>query len=201
MAVPLVVPQCALLRLVWRKGGADWAVNVLGVENATPVTINQALANTLSTAIQATFNSSGLKTLVHTSWSLRQIGIRDINIANQFEYIGTAGATSGTGAGSPLPDQVAYCATIRTLLAGKSYRGRYYQPGLIQSTSDTSGVPTGAATGAVVAFVTGINANLVTSGLRGAVISRKLHTHTNWDTISARNTTWSTQRRRLLPGI
>jgi len=196
-----VVPQCALLRLVWRKGSADWAVNVLGVENATAIAINQALANTLSNAIQTTFTTSGLKAIVHNTWSLRQIGIRDINIAAAFEFIGSAAAQAGLGGGSALPDQVAYCATIRTTLAGKSYRGRYYQAGFNAASSDINGVPTGAATAAVVAFLTGINAKLATSGLKGAVISRKLHTHQLWDTITARNTTWSTQRRRLLPGI
>lgn len=195
------VPQGVLLRLIWRKGGVDAAVNVLGAVNPTAVVINQALANTLSTAIQSSFTSSGLRALMAPSWSLNQIGVRDINTANHFEFIGTAAAQAGSGVTDPLPDNVAYCATIRTLLAGKRYRGRYYQVGIAEASNDANGQPSTGAKNAVIAFLVAIQANLTTSALTGAVLSRVANVGTPWDTIVARNTTWSTQRRRLLPGI
>ena len=201
MVTPLVVPQGVLVRLIWRKGTADWAVNVLGAQNTTPITINQTLANTISTAVQSGFTSSGLKALCSTTWALRQIGLRDINTPNNLEYIGTAAAQSGAVGTGTLPDNVSYCVTIRTLKAGRSYRGRCYIPGAGNTQQDVNGNPVPAYINACVAFVNAVGTALSANGLTPAVISRTLHVCTPWDSAVQRETIFSAQRRRLLPGI
>lgn len=185
-----------MLRLIWQKGGVDWAINVYGVGNTGAVAITQALANTLDSAIKGFFTSSGWNAHVQNSVSLKFIAIRDLNAANQFEYQGSGASVAGTAAGDPLPYQTALCVTLRTALAGKSYRGRSFLFGGIEADNDTNGQHTAAAGTAAVAFVNGIGSALSSSGLTLAVLSRKLLQHHDVTTVLTRDLNWTVQRRR-----
>jgi hypothetical protein len=203
----LVVPNAAILRLIWSVGGVPSAVNVLGVVNGANVAINQALANTLGTAIKSAMTSTGIVGAIHTSVSLSSVGIRDIRTPNQPEYVDTGAAVVGTGTGDLLPLQTALCITLRTALAGRSYRGRVYLFGYAESVNDANGRIVSSATS--VSFVTAIKSALASSSLDLGIISRPAPTLpipraggvTAVTSIVARDTIWDTQRRRAVAGI
>jgi hypothetical protein len=208
--VPAVeIPQGVFLRLLWSKGGALHAVNVLGAINPSGVAITQALTNTIGAAIKAAMGSTGLTPQLHTGISLVSVGLRNVNVANQPEFLDSGAAVPGSATGDPLPPQIAFCVTLRTALAGRSYRGRVYLQGYTEASSDTNGNPT-AGTGSVgVAFITAIGSTLTANNLTLAVLSRanpnKLPPKAAFGTavtaIVNRDLIWDTQRRRASPGI
>jgi hypothetical protein len=203
----LVVPGAALMRLLWTQSGVLAAVNILGVVNGGGIAITQALANTLGSSIKGSLTSSAFGAKIGTAISLANVGIRDIRSANQPEFLDTGAAVAGTGAGDLLPPQVSFCVTLRTALAGRSYRGRVYLWGYVESQSGATGALSASA--AEVAFVTAIKSALVSSALDLGVLSRPNPTlpvpKAGWvtpvTTVVARDLVFDTQRRRALPGI
>ena len=195
------------MRLVWALGGSLYALNVMGVVNTGAVAITQAITNTIGTAIKSALTSSGLGALIHTSVTLANIGLRDIRTANTAEFLDTGGATAGTSAGDFLPPQTAFVVTLRTAQAGRSFRGRVYLPGYGEGANAVTGT-IGSATQSV-AFVTAVQAALVTNGLNLGVLSRpaplatpaRAGFITPVTSIVARDLVWDTQRRRAVPGI
>lgn len=196
----LVIPQGVVVRLIWQQSTVDYAVNVLGAQNSTSLSITQALTNTIGAAVKASLASSGLAARLSNTVNLKQVGLRDINTANRPEFLDAAAGASGTQVADVLPGNVAYCATIRTALAGRSFRGRYYQFGLTEL-DNTLGAPTATVLTTTAAFVNAIGAALSGNGLTPAVLSRVHLVATPWAGAVARSTTWATQRRRLIPGI
>jgi PIN domain nuclease of toxin-antitoxin system len=197
-STPLVIPGAAMLRCIFQKGGVDWAINVYGANNVSAVAVNQALANTLGTAIKGFFTSSGWKTHIATNISLKQIGIRDINVANQAEYFDAGASVAGTGVGDALPYQTSLTLTLRTALAGKSYRGRTYLFGVLEGDNDSAGQIAATASVAAIAYVNGIGSALSSNGLQLAVLSRKNLIATPVATVVQRDLNWTVQRRRRL---
>lgn len=211
----LVLPGCVLIRLIWAHGGSDYAVNVLGAENPGPVAINQALANTLDTAIKARFVSTSMEDNVPTDFALARVTLRDINTANQAEFPGAGGPQPGVNVGHALPPQVSLCVTLRTALAGPSFRGRVYIPAWSEDCNDVNGFCLAPAAEQARAFVAGISTDLAAAGLTLAVLSRPRDANllavppvaayagqsTPVTSIAMRNLVWDTQRRRAVPGI
>lgn len=203
----LVVANAAQMRLIWALGGQLYALNVLGVVNTGSVAITQALTNTLGTAIKAALTSSALGALLDDTVTLANIGLRDIRTANTAEFLDTGGAVAGTGAGDLLPPQVAFCVTLRTAQAGRSFRGRVYLPGYGEVANGSAG--TIGSTTASVAFVAAIQSALVAQSLNLGVLSRPRPTApipsagfiTPVTSVVARDSVWDTQRRRAIPGI
>lgn len=203
----LVVANAAQLRLIWSLGGQLYAINVMGVVNTGNIAITQALTNTLGTGIKAALTSSGHGAELHTTVALANVGLRDIRTANTAEFIDTGGATAGTSATDVLPLQTALCVTLRTALAGRSFRGRTYLCGYTEATNTAAGVK--SSTTSAVTFITNIKSNLVTVGLDLGVLSRPrvapLTPSAGFITvvtsIVARDAVWDTQRRRAIPGI
>jgi hypothetical protein len=203
----LVVPNAAQMRLIWSLSGQLYALNVMGVVNAGGIAITQALTNSVGSAIKSALASSTHNANLSTTVSLSNIGLRDIRTANQSEFVDTGGAVAGTSAGDLLPPQVALCITLRTALAGASFRGRVYLPGFSELTNAAAGVI--SFTTAPVAFVVAIKAALIANALDLGVISRPdpLATPARAGQINvvtaivARDAVWDTQRRRAVPGI
>jgi len=203
----LIVPNAAQMRLIWAASASLYALNVLGVVNAGNLAITQALTNTLGTAIKAALTSSGLGAQIHTSVILATVGLRDIRSANTAEFLDSGGGTAGTAAGDFLPPQTAMCITLRTALAGRSFRGRVYLPGYSELVNSATGTLTVST--ASVAFVTAIQSALVANSLNLGVLSRpaplalppRAGFITPVTSIVARDLVWDTQRRRAIPGI
>ena len=198
---PLVVTNCALIRLVWASGGTPYAVNVLGARKKSPFAINQGIADSVSTAVMGAFNASSLKTAIGTAVTLERVYTRDINAPSQPEFVGSAAAVPGTATGNLLPPQVAICVTLRTALAGKEFRGRVYLPGFAASALVASGAYSPGLQGFCTAFVQAVNDALDPVNFDLAVISRKLSSSELVTTVLTRDTVFDTIRKRAIPGI
>lgn len=222
MALPLVIPSCIQVRLLWTLNG-QLGVNVLHGNVTGSVTVNQALANTLGSAIKSAFTTN-FGTLMNGSVALARVGVRDLRSANQAEFLDTGALVGGTGAGDSLPNQNCACITLRTALSGKSFRGRVYISGFTEAENSGTGLTVQAANDASVAFITAIDAALRSNGMVLSVASRpqeeKILTettnHANGTTtvrtlshqtakpgtsqavtvIAARDANWQSQRRR-----
>lgn len=197
----LVVPQGALLRLIWTQGGAPAAVNVYGVINTGNVAITQTLTNTVSAAIKAALTSSGQAALVNTAIALAQVGLRDVRTANQPEFLDAAAAVPGTAAGDLLPLNTSLCLTLRTALAGRSFRGRTYLWGYTEASNTATGtiLPGVGTTG--IAWVNAIGSALSGNGMGLAVLSRHRSVVNAVTSVQNRDSIWDTQRKRSLAGI
>lgn len=192
----VVIPGAAQLRVFWQLSGVDWAINVYTINNPSAVGINQALANTLGAAIKGFFSSSGFASHVANLVNLNRIGLRDISVANQAEYFDISAVQPGTGAFDLLPLQTALCVTLRTALAGRSYRGRTYLFGLHKNEDAQGGTINSAARTAAVAYVNGIGSALTSSNLQLAVGSRTHTLATPVTNVVSRDANWCAQRRR-----
>lgn len=213
--VQLVIPAGALIRLVWSRSGAPYAVNVLGAQNTGSAVFGQALANTIGAAIKGAFTSSGFGARVSSDFALATIGVRNINTANQAEFTDSGAAVAGTNASDPLPAQTCLVVTLRTANAGPSYRGRVYLPGFAEDTNDTNGACLAAASADALTFISAIQTIIDANGLTSAVLSRPRDARTiPARTITAkagfltpvtaavvRDLVWDTQRRRQTAGV
>lgn len=198
----LVVPSAALIRLVWTAGGTAFAVNVLGARKLAGTLLTQADANSVGGVVMSAFTSSGYAAQVHSSIALASVGLRDISQASQPEFVATTASVPGTAAGGKLlPPQVALVCTLRTLLAGKSYRGRFFAPGWADAALEPAGTATPAAQTAVAQFMTVLSVNLGGAGVNLAVVSRKLAQVNNVAAVQVRDRNWDTIRGRSVPGI
>ena len=199
---PLVVSNAVLVRLIWSAGGVPFAVNVLGGRKISATTIDQGFANTLGSAIKGAISAVALVPQLHTSVALMSVGVRDISAAARPEFIDAGTAVNGTGTGNLLPPQVAICCTLRTALAGKSFRGRYYQAGMPVGANSATGTILAAASTPVRDFISALRiTHFPSNGLALAVISRKNAVATDVTLEQVRDAQWDTQRRRAEAGV
>jgi hypothetical protein len=222
MALPLVIPNCVQVRLLWILTGTG-GVNVLHAITTGSVTVNQTLANTIGSGAKAAFTAR-LAPLMTGGVALARVGVRDLRGPNLAEFLDSGAVTPGTGVGDPLPSQLAACITLRTANSGKSFRGRAYISGFSEAENDASGTTVVAANTAAVNFLADIQALLQANGMNLAVATRpaeaKVLTETTnhndgtttvrtlsrqtaknglataVNAIVARDAAWQTQRRR-----
>jgi hypothetical protein len=206
----LVIANTVLLRVMWSGGGRSWQQVFAARGNPGLPVVDQGLADALSTAWGAQMSASGLLPLLSTGVTFTGLAVRDISAANKAEFISAAGEMAGTGLGDLLPLSVAACVTLRTAGAGKSFRGRTYFSGFIESENDASGRQAAAVNTAVVSLLNNFNTQLGAHTLALAVASRPADAVTipaisrpartgqsnPVTSIIARNTKWESQRRR-----
>jgi hypothetical protein len=219
---PLVVANACIVRTLWTLAGQG-AVNVYGARVGT-ATINQALAESLGTAIKSAFTSN-LGSIFTPNTTLVRVGVRDIRAANLPEFRDTSPPVSGTAVASDsLPKAAAVCVTLRTAGSGKSHRGRSYIGGWNEAENDANGNTLATANTAAVNFVSGIRGAMTANALTMVVLSRPafretivetsfdaagnvLETHTTTHNarpgfitdvtaLESRTTQWEYQRRR-----
>jgi hypothetical protein len=203
------VSNVARVRIIWNKSGLPAAVNVMHFRYPPGKAINQALADSLHSRAVTALTGSTLSTHLATIVTLGHVNIRDLNTANQVEFVSAGTNTPGTAVGDPLPGATSCVITLRTALAGKSFRGRFYGYGYAESENDTTGNATAAACTATRDFVQQFAAAAQTGeSLTACIVSRFSKkdlrpTPISTDVISyeSRNTQWETQRRRNKPGI
>jgi len=168
---PLVVADAVIVRLMWSLNG-KLAYNVLGGRVSGGYTNSQVKTDALATDVLAGFTSSGLKALMASTTELLGVGIRDIRTANLVEYVQTGSPVAGTGAGDPLPNEVAAVVTLRTQFAGKSFRGRVYISGANEAQNDAAGHIATAFNTACVNFMDEVESAMGTQGITLSVLSR-----------------------------
>lgn len=221
MAIPSIITNGAYVRLIWSLGG-ELALNVIGARVLPSTTINQALAESLGSAIKSAFGL-GYNAACPTTTQLVRVGIRDMRVEHQPEFRDTGAAVTGTTALDQLPNGVAMCITLRTAGAGKSFRGRMYLSGFDENSNVAGLINVGTADTAIT-FVTAIRTAFSNNGLAMAVASRpaerfetvkttfhadgsttsqvvakgaaRTSTITDVVSVESRNTRWEHQRRR-----
>jgi hypothetical protein len=206
MPASLPVPNTIEVKLHWGDATSEFGQNVLHFLNVGAVVVNQALADQLDTTIKGIFSTSGLAAAVVAAFGLRQVGVRNLALANQSEFLSTNPGALGTGTGDPLPTAIAQCYTLRTALAGRSFRGRVYLGMFSEASSSGSSQGLGSTEGRV--FIDTIRTSLISSpNLHMCVVSRfsnnalrptPLTTEVN--AVQLRSANWNTQRRRMSPG-
>lgn len=210
MAVPLVIPNAAMLKLRWANTGNQW-LNVLGVVgNPTLPPIDATVAEAIFAAIKAsTFMPAFLGCLAQST-IFQGISLRDISVANRFEFQSTGASTFGTSTTDALPLSVASVVTLRTALAGKSFRGRVYLSGFAELCNDATGRADTQSQVSSVDFINAVNTALQAHAMRLAVLSRPFAAKTIPQKIipsrgggvqamtaaESRNNKWESQRRR-----
>lgn len=210
MATALVIPNSAMLKINWQGPSRNYQ-NVFGLRwTSNPVIITQTMTDNAFGALKANSSTVALMALLGTNISLLNVTLKDLNTANQPEFVANGAALPGTGVGDTLPLSMAAVVTIRTALSGKSFRGRAYISGWTEAQNDSSGRALAAANTAAVNFVQAIQTVMNTVGFNLAVLSRnsagrtipekiipaKPGFSTAFTSLQARNTKWESQRRR-----
>lgn len=206
MPAALPVPNTIEVKIHWGSTTAENGQNVLHFLNVGAVVVNQALADQLDTTIKGIFTTSGLAANVANILGIRQVGVRNLALANQAEFLATGAGVLGTSVADPLPTGIAQCYTLRTANAGRSFRGRVYLGFFSELVSSGSQQSTGVATG--VTFLDNIRTSLISApNLHMCVVSRFLNNAlrptpvtTEVNAIQNRSAIWNTQRRRMSAG-
>lgn len=177
MAV-LIVPNAAQIKIKWSVAGTNM-LTVLGASGTNAVTVNQGTADALGSGIKSAFTTSGYAACIGTASGITKVSIRDVKIASQPEFDDSGGLVLGTNADADfLPKNVALVVTYKTLLAGKSFRGRSFLPGLVEADNSGSGLLSTVCLDAAVAFIEACEAVMTTAGLAHAVLSPALPVRT-----------------------
>ncbi len=210
MPTPLVIPNAGLLKLRWSGETRAW-LNVLGLIGfPTLPAFDQTLADTIHASLRGDPSFIILLGLLAPTVVFEGVAIRDISAANRAEFISAGVPASGSGTGDALPLSVAACVTIRTSLAGRSFRGRTYFSGFDEAQNDASGRQV-AGVNTAIANVMGAIQGIVTGHtMRLAVLSRpqaartipardlffRPGSATAATAFVTRNAKWESQRRR-----
>lgn len=188
------------IRIVWALSGADWAINVLHAQLPGGESVNAGLAASWATDLNALHDSSGLAALQPATVSIDRVGVRDLRTANQALHEADVGSP-GTGAGDLLVRAASVVVTMRTNLAGRSFRGRSYVPGFNEAQNGADGTIAPAASAAATAWIAGIRTAATARGHTLAVGSVKLGISTPITSQLVRDNVWDVQRRRGYNGI
>jgi len=210
-----VVPNCVQMRVNWTLPNGKTVRNVFHGRVAGGFVATAVIAEAIRAAIIASASWTAWKPFVTAQVGLASVDLRDMRTLAMPILQSTGGSTAGTGVASNLPPSVAVCITLRTNFSGQANRGRCYLPGL-DSSIDTAatGAISAAGNTAAVNFVTAIQTAMGASGLTMCIQQppRILYTGAKTLTvhparvaatadvtsISARSTTFRSQRRRAL---
>lgn len=195
--MPLVVPDTVEVRLNFTLSGADWAQNVLHYLVPGGFEVNSVNAEEWAGKIIADFIASGsLRGQLHNGVNLASIGFRDIRTASNPEFIDDTSAP-GTGGTSVAPRQLCVVSTLRTALAGRSYRGRIYFGGFASSAISTGGFIQTTTMSSVKQFSDALMSETVDGSLCVlGVTSRTLGVTNEVVSTEVRDNIWDWQRSR-----
>jgi hypothetical protein len=199
--MPLVVPNTIEVRLNWTLSDQTWATNVLHYVVPTGFSVNQTNAESIATFVDDAYSDTGSwRSQVTSTVGLDSVGVRDIRTANQPEFIGDV-TGSGGNVSSIAPRQLSVVLTLRTALAGGSFRGRVYLCGCSTGGIDTNGDITDTAAQRAEVFGDGLISTTVDSSLLIlGVTSRSLGVTTPVDRVEVRDRVWDWQRSRATIG-
>lgn len=171
-----------------------WLAESAGTD--LPLSVAQDAANNWNTSLSVNASFRALYSTTTTFSSAKAYIVE--STTGKVVQSGVGGSQfTGSAATASFPPQLAVCVTIRTALAGASYRGRFYLPAPLTAEGTTTGRITGAA---VTTLVTAMNqaATAITStdtGVHVGVYSRVHHVFTA-GTFFDIGDVFDTQRRR-----
>lgn len=208
----IVVPDCYQCVVKWLWQGANPVSNVLYVNGASVTPLTQALADNMFSDVKAAFSSSALNAHMNLATSLSGLSVKDVRTANGPKFDAAGVAAAGTGSTDAYTAHATHVATLRTAATGKSYRGRIYTSGLLETDFDGNGQIITATSTIVVAFWNAVNTAWTARGLKLVVASPALPARTDKQgnqlpakpafatqvtAIQTRNNTPGSQRRRF----
>lgn len=131
-----------------------------------------------------------------------------VQLASPAPVVDGTCSVTGTDASNAMPPQVALVASLRTGIAGRSYRGRLYLAGLCEANNE--GIPVAAAVSAIQTYfddlVASIGSGGASSDYEWGVWSKKLgftapstyNLAAGWHPVTSVvvRSIWNTQRRR-----
>jgi hypothetical protein len=180
--------------------GGQTAINIRHYRVSTIVGTG-ASDSGIATAVNARF-ATDMKAAMTSNATYRGVGVRRIKpLPVTIETFTIASLGAGTAAGDVLPTQTCGMISLRTLLAGKSRRGRFYVPFPSEGLNDTDGTPTAAYITTLGLLAGDILATLTAGGggntndLVPVVYSRELDLTTDLASTISRDK-WATQRSR-----
>lgn len=118
--------------------------------------------------------SDSLMPALSVTLAYRGVRLTDLSaaLAPQIDYP-VVPAVNGTNAGSPLPNNAAYCLQFKTAMRGRSYRGRNYIPGLtVTMTTDANTVDLSFADLLVAAYQPLLDPLALPSQFTWVIVSR-----------------------------
>lgn len=179
IAGPLVIPNAFQCRMIWTLANGRTVFNVLHGIVSAGVVADTALAQAIYASLIASASWTAWKALINTGNSLAGIDLRDLRTANMPLVQSTGAAVAGTGAGGAIPPGDAFCVTLRTAGAGRSFRGRVYLPGLDFSALAAGGVAAAGTMTAAVNFITALQTAMNASGVEMAVANPQRAAYTS----------------------
>ncbi len=126
---PVIVQQCAQIRLAWGLADGKTGHNILYGKYAGAFAGTQAQANAITTALTSGAAWTTLAAFFANTAQLAGVDIRDVNTKDQPIISPSVGGSLGTSASPELPDETAIVLTLRTAKTGRGNRGRAYIPG------------------------------------------------------------------------
>lgn len=143
-----------------------------------------------------------LKALMWTGTTLTKVTVYDMSSSEGPVVEYTTTPVAGTGAGDPLPLQVAFVMTLKTLVRGRTGRGRIYIGGMTESQSTEGGWNPATVT-ACEAFLNAVLGGVGALGFYFSVCSRYFEGVPREEgllryvyNVDSRSTLSGTQRRR-----
>lgn len=119
--------------LLWNTAGGKAVRNILHATVATAFTATPTISQAVFAAITSGATWTAYAAFLHSTAQMAGVQIKDVRNANSAYAVSTGLAVAGTGAGAALPAGVAAVCNLKTLFAGRHYRGRVYLPGLDSS--------------------------------------------------------------------
>lgn len=137
----------------------EWNASQNGIPVVNRVFVTQTTSITDDdlddTAIQALAFFNAYKPLCHPTYTLNNITVTDVSVANGRQLIQPLTSSNvGTGSGAALAANAAMCVSLRTVFTGKSFRGRFYLGALSAPDQADAQNFTGTATGLMAGFFT-----------------------------------------------
>lgn len=162
-------PRCAEAIIELSTPGGT-ALNVLNFQFGT--SYNQGDLNSLASAVDVEVGGQYV-TYMNNESAYDQIHVRGLAATVDLEAFSNTYAGAGQAATHPLPDNVAFCVSLRTGLTGRSARGRFYAAALDSSAlSGGDTVSTTYANG-IVSLIQNIQTAALTQGWQLVIISRQ----------------------------
>jgi hypothetical protein len=145
---PRIVPNCVEFIIQWQLTNGKIANQVLGMIVGASYNPTVANAEAGRASLVSGANWTTLAAFIIPTARISAVLLRDIRQPNLPLISSTGAATPGTSTGTALPDEVAFCITLRTNQTGPGNRGRSYIPGWATNAIGAGGI---VAAGAVTA--------------------------------------------------
>jgi hypothetical protein len=174
--------------------------------------LNPNIAETIFNAAKTSAGVVSALPQLGTHWVFTGCRVRDLRSPNNPDIPSTGTSVPGTAAGTPLPDQSSIVVTLRTALAGRSFRGRSYTFGWTDAAMNTDGTISDAAAAAALGLINGFLIGIAAGGAFGAIHSPALparpahgggtlpakdYAITQISSVEVRDRIWDTNRRRI----